>query len=286
MNNRRRQWAGDAHRHVQRTGSQFTKPPQGSWQPTVPAWEKKFCYLVGSIPWNKLLETKRSMYLYENVVKWDDSAGEEAFQNAKSRFWAEINGLPCNISLPDPDIYIDEIDWNANVDPDLLLDLELEPKAPDEREKGEEVVILGSSLFLNQPFSCTGWGDFKDDMQKAAEGYGECNQNIGNNWNSWDSNTGQTNGGFKDNNLENCWNNSKGWEDNCNEWNKSSSGLNNVNSRAKGSGGMMDGYGKKRDVGHCYMSQYKVSKFHGDDYQIDRGWRRNGRGRKKVNFVH
>ncbi|KAK8994398.1 hypothetical protein V6N11_045490 [Hibiscus sabdariffa] len=38
----------------------------------------KFCDLVGSVPWRKLLETKRFMNLYDNVVQWKDSAGEEA----------------------------------------------------------------------------------------------------------------------------------------------------------------------------------------------------------------
>ncbi|KAK9289436.1 hypothetical protein L1049_007591 [Liquidambar formosana] len=65
------------------------------------------------------------------VVKWNDSAGEEAFHNAKNRFWAKINGLPCDLPFPDPDIYIDEIDWNPNIDPELVLDLEREPIDPD-----------------------------------------------------------------------------------------------------------------------------------------------------------
>ncbi|KAF2308140.1 hypothetical protein GH714_035633 [Hevea brasiliensis] len=58
--------------------------------------------------------------------------------------FGKINGLHCDISLPDPDIYIDEIDWNSNIDPELYLDLEREPKYPDEKDKEEEVVIFGS----------------------------------------------------------------------------------------------------------------------------------------------
>jgi hypothetical protein len=30
---------------------------------------------------------------YKDIIGWDDSAGEEAFDNAKARFWAQINGL-------------------------------------------------------------------------------------------------------------------------------------------------------------------------------------------------
>ncbi|OMO86112.1 hypothetical protein COLO4_21307 [Corchorus olitorius] len=109
------------------------------------------------------------MYLYDNVVQWDDSAGEEAFNNAKNRFWAEINGLPCDIRLPDPDSYIDEIDWDSEIDPELLLDLEREPEAPDENDKNESVVILGNPLLLNQPYSFigpTGWGDAEEGAVK------------------------------------------------------------------------------------------------------------------------
>ncbi|KAI5331888.1 hypothetical protein L3X38_022014 [Prunus dulcis] len=46
--------------------------------------------------------------------------------DAKSWFWAEINGLPCNISLPDPDAYTDDVDWSLvpTIDPEVILDLE------------------------------------------------------------------------------------------------------------------------------------------------------------------
>ncbi|KAL5827319.1 hypothetical protein ACOSQ3_019154 [Xanthoceras sorbifolium] len=100
----------------------------------VPLWEKKFCTLIGRVPWQKIVDTKKFMYGC-NVLDWDDSAGNEAFQNAKKRFWAEINGLPCDISLPDPDIYIDEINWNPDIDPELIRDLASVYFAPDEGEK-------------------------------------------------------------------------------------------------------------------------------------------------------
>ncbi|KAM1455437.1 hypothetical protein ACFX1R_005827 [Malus domestica] len=107
----------------------------------VPYWERKFCTTVGSVPWRKLVETKKYMSLYKNIVEWNDSAGEEAFNNAKNRFWAEMNGLipSSDISLPDPDMYIDDIDWSSscnNIDPQLILDLEKSKKTKpsDDRE--------------------------------------------------------------------------------------------------------------------------------------------------------
>ncbi|KAI6673765.1 hypothetical protein NL676_001671 [Syzygium grande] len=69
-------------------------------------------------------KAKRYIRTYDKVLKWNDSTVEEAFPNAKERFWAEINGLPCNISLPDPNIHIDEVDWESEMDPVVFLDLE------------------------------------------------------------------------------------------------------------------------------------------------------------------
>ena len=92
---------------------------------SVPSWEKKFCFVVGSMPWIRLLEAKKNISKFDNVMKWDDSAGKKAFHDAKRRFWAKFNGFPCNIPLPDPDIYIDKIDWDSKIDPQLLLDVEV-----------------------------------------------------------------------------------------------------------------------------------------------------------------
>ncbi|KAJ9695476.1 hypothetical protein PVL29_010783 [Vitis rotundifolia] len=184
----RRQKGDYHHQEFQKTRSLNRKPPLGNWQPTVPSWEKKFCSSVGSFPWQRLLENKRFIYLYDNVLQWNDSAGKEAFHNAKNRFWAQINGLPCDISLPDPDIYIDEIDWNCSIDPEMILDLEQEPVDPDDCVKNEKVSSLGNSLLLlNQSFSCTGWGDAEEDIGKAADirsgpGLWHHNQNVDNPW--------------------------------------------------------------------------------------------------------
>ncbi|KAK7834767.1 hypothetical protein CFP56_024119 [Quercus suber] len=84
-----------------------------------------FCFEVGSMPWIRLLEAKKNISKFDKVMKWDDSAGKKAFHNAKRRFWAKFNGFPCNIPLPDPDIYIDKIDWDSKIDPQLLLDVEV-----------------------------------------------------------------------------------------------------------------------------------------------------------------
>ncbi|KAJ4845282.1 hypothetical protein Tsubulata_015090 [Turnera subulata] len=288
MSNNWRRQRGELHHHdVQGTRSRGKKPSCGSWQPTVPSWEKKFCYSVGSIPWRKLLETKRFMYLYENVVQWNDSAGEEAFHNAKNRYWAEMNGLPCNISLPDPDVYIDKIDWNCNVDPELLLDLEREPKEPDGGNKGEEDVILGKSLLFNQSFSCTGWGGAEEEFQKVPNpaldsAYVDQN-NVGGNYMTpyiAQNNGAVENNGWGDwcNDLCGWGNNYDGWNNNFNEWKDGKDGTG-------GEGGTWDRFDMREGVGQ-HMSRYKTTRFHGRDYQMGRGWWKNGRGRRRVNFVY
>uniref|UniRef100_A0A9I9CX69 Uncharacterized protein n=1 Tax=Cucumis melo TaxID=3656 RepID=A0A9I9CX69_CUCME len=184
MGNWRRRHGSEIPHHHQLKSPR--NPSPDNWHAGVPSWEKKFCSSVGLISWRKLLDTKKCMYLYDNVVKWNDSAGEEAFHNAKSRFWAEINGLPCDISLPDPDIYIDEIDWNCNVDPDLLLDLEREQIAPAVREGDVVIASLYEALGLYQSYTCVGWGEAKEDLQKPKAEPGNCDQKVDDGQNSWE----------------------------------------------------------------------------------------------------
>lgn len=139
------------------------------------------------------MDTQKFMY-NESVLNWDDSAGKEAFQNAKERFWAHINDFPCHISLPDPDIYIDEINWNAHIDPELITDLESVYFAPDDGEKDPKV-----------------WRRFKRLRNLASIPEKECNGNSGSivpwectnnkevdgalkgkaqSWNQWDNSNG------------------------------------------------------------------------------------------------
>uniref|UniRef100_A0A1J3FUL4 Uncharacterized protein n=1 Tax=Noccaea caerulescens TaxID=107243 RepID=A0A1J3FUL4_NOCCA len=169
------------HHHRQGTTmTQSSKPPLANCKQSVPAWEKDFCAKIGLVPWSKVLEAKRFMSLYGSVVKWDDSAGEDAFKNAKSRFWAEINGFPCDLTLPDPDVYIDDVDWDAEVDTELILDLERGP-APIS-EEGEEHVVILDALVLSGQYSGLGWGTGWGD----AEGINEENAGNGKPENSWD----------------------------------------------------------------------------------------------------
>ncbi|EOA25709.1 hypothetical protein CARUB_v10019062mg [Capsella rubella] len=104
----------------------------------IPVWEKRFCEVIGSVPWQKVVEAADFKSWYSgNVITWDDSACEETFHNEKKRFWSRVNGLRCDVSLPDPDLYISEVDWDTFIDPELIRDLETAYFAPpDDVEVG------------------------------------------------------------------------------------------------------------------------------------------------------
>ncbi|KAK4743340.1 hypothetical protein SAY87_001341 [Trapa incisa] len=274
---RRNTW--DAHiEDPRRTRSLNRRHPSGNWQRSVPSWEKKFCTSVGSIPWGKLLEAKRYMHMYDNVVRWNDSAGEEAFYNAKKRFYAEINGLPCDISIPDPDKYIDEVDWNSAIDPKLLSDLE--QGWPEGVEEG--MVIFGSGL-LNQTFGCTGWGDAEEAFQKDSNNLCPAPQ-LGNSGlnavegNSWEQYYQQSNFPSKTNGWDDNWNNNNWNHDHWDDWKWS----NNQHQPVKaggGWGGTWDWNNRHGSEGAAglYMPMYKISSFHGNDNQMHRRWRKGRR---------
>ncbi|KAL0929011.1 hypothetical protein M5K25_000950 [Dendrobium thyrsiflorum] len=94
---------------------------------SVPNWEKRFC---SQMKWRDFCEKKRVVHLFPKVLDWDDTAGKEAFDNAKARYWAQINNLPSEIPSPDPDMYVQEVDYDAYIDPSLLQDLNKPPPPP------------------------------------------------------------------------------------------------------------------------------------------------------------
>lgn len=91
---------------------------------SVPLWEREFCSYVGSISWQRFCENKRYISVCNILEHWDDSGAFENFQNSKARFWAHYHGQPSDISLPDPDMYIDKVDHRCKVDPELVADLD------------------------------------------------------------------------------------------------------------------------------------------------------------------
>ncbi|EXC10464.1 hypothetical protein L484_008631 [Morus notabilis] len=164
-------------------------PPQ-PLQDNVPSWEKRFCCVIGSVPWRKLVAAKKFMSCHSNILDWDDSAVEEAFQNAKWRFWAEMNGLTCDVSLPDPDIYIDKIDWNPVIDPELMKELDQAYFAPPDDGEGNGKLWRKDKKIRNS-FAAPSGGNSTNQVDGVNPW--ECNnaefsgisQNKEHGWNQW-----------------------------------------------------------------------------------------------------
>ncbi|KAG7549416.1 hypothetical protein ISN45_Aa06g003120 [Arabidopsis thaliana x Arabidopsis arenosa] len=248
-----------------------SKPPLANSKLSVPAWEKDFCAVIGSVPWWRVVEAKRFMHIYDRVVQWDDSAGEDAFKNAKSRFWAEINGLTCDLSLPDPDVYIDDVDWDAEVDTELILDLE---RGPDPLAEEQEHVVILDALVLSGQYSGLGWGTGWGD----AEGINEENFGTGKPENSWDNQKcdgwNEDSWGIKE--KTECWDhnnnnfNTESWDQKkCNNNSFNHKKVENWNGRDQGRESR--GWRKRGEVQH------------GGDRVEDCRWR-NGRGRSRGGF--
>ncbi|PKU78844.1 uncharacterized protein LOC110092192 [Dendrobium catenatum] len=142
-------------REDERSGK-LTSNGWGDSYHTVPSWERTFCSYVCRVPWRKICDADRVLYIYKNVAKWDDSAGREAFHNAKARYWAKINHLPCNIPLPDPDMYIEKVDFDTFIDPELAADIERSFVNPD---TDVEPVINHLDSLEDKPMAVTRCGE-------------------------------------------------------------------------------------------------------------------------------
>ncbi|KAL5546435.1 hypothetical protein UlMin_006122 [Ulmus minor] len=266
-------------------------PPTTDWRSNVPSWERDFCYSVGLVHWGKIVEAKKYMHLnHMNIVKWNDSAGEEAFNNAKSQFWAKINGLPCDIPLPDPNKHIDEIDWNATIDPDLLLDLELElekkePKPTlDQNQDEQKILNIFYPTLLSQTIRPTGWGD-EEDVQKDTNvplNLGQTDSSL----NYWETNWDQTNVAIGYQGTNYGWND---WDHYPNQWGGhyyEDSGNFNVRRVDNNRWGTWAANSGRKEGTGFYSSRQKNSRFQGDEFQNDRGRRdhRGGGRKKRENF--
>ncbi|KAL8257366.1 hypothetical protein R6Q59_029407 [Mikania micrantha] len=181
---------------------EFTYGGCQNWQQKIPYWEKRFVSSAGSLSWKKFLKTKEFTHLYDNIIKWDDSAAEAAFKIAKHQFYAKFHDLPSDAEPHNPDLYIDTIDWNTQVDHRLMQDLESEFINPDAADLHDPVVIFGDVLpdpYKN--FSPYGWGDGDDMIREDPNGinwddyidhgriiWDDCGVGGGNDWWYWNHN--------------------------------------------------------------------------------------------------
>ncbi|KAK6140505.1 hypothetical protein DH2020_025752 [Rehmannia glutinosa] len=180
----------------------------------VPSWEIDYCNSV-RVPWRKVLASKKYIYCHPNVQNWDDSAGKEALQNAKQRYWATINGLPCDNPLPGPDIYIDEIDWDPHMDPQLMADLDLQFCDPDKVQNVEKLETINEGVEFAQSTNDNPWErdhvEGTGSLKEVAQGWSRWDDSVNlKRENPWEQNCSQ----LVDSSRDNVWksgNESWGW---------------------------------------------------------------------------
>lgn len=104
----------------------------------MPSWEKKIRSKVDLFTWIKFLKaeecTESSQSIHVKTFDWDNSGGKEAFHNTENRFYAQKNGLSFPNPVPNPNMYIDEIDWDAKAD----LELEYSRSISNANEDGDD----------------------------------------------------------------------------------------------------------------------------------------------------
>ncbi|KAJ4787124.1 FK506-binding-like protein [Rhynchospora pubera] len=193
------------------------------------ALEKEFCLYLSSITWGRLYYAQKYTYIYKNILQWDDSAALESFQAARSRFNAEYSGEPCDTPLPDPDMYIDQIDHDCVIDPELIADIEKELVLPEATKVWDTGTNGWDSVeYTDRVVPATGWESWGDSGDKDKE------KDNSNNWDIYVDNKPVQDTGWGDNNwIDDPWERGHkptGWGDNnisSSAWNRKEDSYNN-----------------------------------------------------------
>ncbi|CAI8596071.1 unnamed protein product [Vicia faba] len=242
----------------------------------IPLWEKKYCTLSGCVAWQKIVDSKKLIYCHQNVFDWMDSGAEEAFQNAKKQYWAKINNLPCDISLPDPDAYIEKVDWNPCIDPELIKEIDnAHFSIPDEEEQDEEEqenAIKNKRTKISvdgeDPWECAAksLGRAVENNKVKGQNLGDYHDNSENviaTNNPWQSNFFHGNQRLTDNAWEGGHDKSRGWNEGsdrnnlCGYWN---SGCLPIDK----------GWGKPKDSSWCQQQSNHLANI-GNSWQYNSG---------------
>ncbi|GLJ20173.1 hypothetical protein SUGI_0366250 [Cryptomeria japonica] len=142
------------------------------WVPSIPSWEKEFCEKSISLSWKEICEVKKYTLTFPEIEKWDDSAAEETFHLAKRRYFAKINGTPCDIPEVDPNAYIDDVDWSS-LD---LGDVDWPDSYDSDSENEENSATMGSMQNLHQDMTTSEremGNKNKSQWKERPFGYGE-----------------------------------------------------------------------------------------------------------------
>ncbi|XP_039127899.1 uncharacterized protein LOC120263982 [Dioscorea cayenensis subsp. rotundata] len=209
---------------------------------------------------------------YKKVQEWDDSAGLEAFQNANFCQWAKINNCQCNIPLPDPDMYIDDVDYDVFIDPELVADLDYCEQKQAAARRGltnqqlsakSDVLDIGNTI---KPSGCK--------VAESSYSYGV----NGKSSNAWNSASWGRNGAYGGR-----WRTSNSWGDACvkysykgneldNAWNAGLPETSGCHGNTNNQAGRK--YGRGRFDSRTMTSVFKT------DHCLLNGGRKNFRGKQ------
>lgn len=142
------------------------KTSRAVWRPAVPSWEKEFCLkaTTGLFPtWGKFVEAKKYVHHYDKIMQWDDKEAQESFDRSKTLFYAEkfnIIDVLETLTPPDPDLYIDKIEWDDSKMDDSKLSNALGLAIDDREEEMEDSTMTrqrGSREIAIEDIKPTGW---------------------------------------------------------------------------------------------------------------------------------
>lgn len=215
------------------------------------------------------------MYGHHDVLNWNDSAAEEAFQKAKKHYWALINGVPSDIAPPDPDSYVDQIDWNPNIDPELIKEVDHAYFAPPEDAERSSLKSKrpSPSACGESPWDCDD-AVLNGDLESKKQKWSQWDKNVddsGNGENSenpWEFSGSRANGGLAENAWKGC-----GWNQVSNDDSRSREQGKGSNPWLKGSRG--DVMPKDRGWGNASDNFWNKQQSN-NECHIDRGWKNCG----------
>ncbi|KAK9912952.1 hypothetical protein M0R45_036784 [Rubus argutus] len=286
-------------------------------QDGIPHWEKEYCTLIGSIPWWKVVDSKKlcmaiTMYSTLGRLSWERQVGAEKKEDRTFGYYSfdGHNWLPDTSTNPwECDNVKNETQgWNQGNNRTSLINGDDNPWErsitqsnermentawEDSRDKSWRWSQMGKDSLSKD------WDDGGNAWERDCQGVTHVKGN--NRWGdplckSWGSNQPETK---KMDCGENPWECSssqnkkalmtdKGWKD-CRgddrHWKKCDSHnnqTNNLDFRIVSTGwGARNGGGQKREHSHQYISGHQSSRFRGSDCQTGRYWRRENN--KRVN---
>ncbi|KAG8481799.1 hypothetical protein CXB51_026422 [Gossypium anomalum] len=107
------------------------------------------------MPWETKIELKKNLYEHNKVFECDDS-------EAKQRFWEVYHSFPCEnkLSSNPADLYINDADWNSEIDPELFSEIKALTNDEDgEKDNDKEMDWFSIPL---EEIQATRWDEYEE----------------------------------------------------------------------------------------------------------------------------